>query len=300
MNVVDAHLLDGQPLLAVQAARALLEEAEDPDAREALVRALVELVRPMDAQRALEGLPDDRVLGRALVDLALGSPSRARLRLLDARPAGDLAELTLAELHLACGDAAAAVGLAGRLLERVRGRDPRWEGLAERTFGQALDHAGDDRAEVVLRRALATFEEVCPETVHVAATLDALGRHARRANRPAEALVHHQRALELWTDVLGEDAGNTGVCRYALAQAHHRTGDFAEALAHMQAAFLVTRRTLGNDHLDTWITRFELGRMEVDVGEMLDGFPRMEAARAEVARRLGAQHPIVRSMDRWL
>ncbi|MCA9569295.1 MAG: tetratricopeptide repeat protein, partial [Myxococcales bacterium] len=154
--------------------------------------------------------------------------------------------------------------------------------------------------ETVVREALVVLEDAVPETVLVAEALDAAGSLARRLGDPARAVVLHRRALELWTARLGPTAGPTGGCRYSLAQALHRTGDFLEALAAMQEAFLVTARTLGNDHLDTWITRFELGRMEVDVGELLDGFPRMEAARAEVARRLGDRHPVVRAMDRFL
>jgi tetratricopeptide (TPR) repeat protein len=291
-------LLAGRPLEALVAADGT---PSDPAAQEAAVRALVALVRPQEALERVSSLPREGSVAWALVHLATGEPGRGRA-LLASEPADDvLVRTTLAELHRAAGDPGRAVQEAAVAMGLAREVDPRWSGHAGLALGRALGSAGDEgRAEIVVRDALEVFETHCPETVLVAEALDAAGSLARRLREPARAVLLHRRALALWEARLGSDSGNTAACRYALAQALHRTGDFPEALATMQRAFLLTQGALGADHLDTWITRFELGRMEVDAGDPLAGFPRMEAARREVATRLGPQHPVVRAMDRHL
>ena len=303
MHPVSEALLGGELLEALEGARALLALREDTEARVGLVRALVGLVRPTDATEAARTLPvGEGAVGHALVELANGRPGRARSLLMEHGQADDLLTgLVLAELHRAAGDPARAVEAAARVHGRTPSLDVRWAGHTGLALGRALADAGDEeRGQVVVDEALAVFEAHCAETVLVAETLDAAGSLARRLRDPARAVLLHRRALGIWTAVLGEEAGPVGGCRYSLAQALHRTGELPEALASMQQAWLVTGRTLGADHLDTWITRFELGRMEVDVGQVEEGFAHMEAARAEVRGRLGAQHPVVRSMDRWL
>lgn len=305
MNAVDELLLSGRLVDAEATARRLLAATEDVPTRTGFVRALVWLVRPSDAAHEAASLPmaGEALVGHALARLANGEPGRGRSLLVEgAEPTRSLLySVTLAELHRATGDAAAAVQEAGRAHERTRDADVRWRGTTGMALGRALADAGDEECgEVVVREALSLFETHCANTVLVAEALDVAGSLARRLREPARAVLLHRRALEIWEGCLGPTSGNVAACRYGLAQALHRTGDFSEALVMMQGAFLVTVRVLGADHLDTWITRFELGRMEVDAGEMMEGFPRMEAARAEVATRLGAQHPVVRSMDRWL
>jgi tetratricopeptide (TPR) repeat protein len=210
----------------------------------------------------------------------------------------------LAEAHRAAGDPQEGLTVAGRAeaLAAVQFGAGSLE-TAEALYAQGLCLHGagqDERAEEVLRRVLAIREAQNPEHTDVAATLDALGVALRALKKPFDAVALHRRALDLWTRHLGPTASPVGACRFSLAQALHRTGDFVAARTEMREAFTITERTLGPDHIDTWITRFELGRFEVDCGEMELGFPEMEAARKVVRERLGADHPVVKAMDRWL
>lgn len=304
MDAVAEALLAGDPVAAIELGRERLASGEDVPARVGLVRALVGVVRPDEAQAAARPLPSTPLaaVGRALALLAGGEPGRARAILVEDGDPDDLVtQLVLAELHRAAGDPGRAVEQAARVHALTPDLDPRWAGHTGLALGRALaDAGGEEQGEVVLREALDVLETHCAETVLVAEALDAAGSLARRLREPARAVLLHRRALGIWERHLGEHAGPVGGCRYSLAQALHRTGDFPEALAMMQHAWVITGRILGADHLDTWITRFELGRMEVDAGRVEEGFGSMVAARREVAARLGPQHPVVRSMDRWL
>ena len=198
----------------------------------------------------------------------------------------------------------AGVGQAGRALaeaEELVGPVHSLVADALHALGECVHSLGRvDEARTAWQRALDIRTGQDPRHLEAAVLLDALGRAARQAREPTEAIHLHERALVIWSTRLGEHAGPVGACCHALAQAHHRTGDFAGALHHIQRAARITERTLGTDHVDTWITRFELARFRVDCGHWLDGTREMEQARDEVASRLGRHHPVVTAMDRFL
>lgn len=134
----------------------------------------------------------------------------------------------------------------------------------------------------------------------VAECLDGIGRQKRHAGHPFESVRFHEQACAVWEQMDTEPNGPLAACHHALAHARYRTGNFEAARDEMSKAVLMTATVLGHDHIDTWISRFELARYEIDCGDLTHGFQQMVEARDVVARRLGAEHPVVRSMDRFL
>lgn len=297
MSAAD-RLLAGDPLGALP----LCEDTER--GRVERVRALVWIGDVSGAERVHLGFSPLEKIGHSVRALARGEPARSRLWLLDDEPESPddqvLHAISSAESTRAAGDLATATQHAGRAVIQARGRDPRWGLYADLALTRCLHAAGDSAAAFeVGRQNLVAFRERLPGTVALAEALDVVALLHRQLGRPVLAVKHHREALALWR-TLGNESVPVATCTFQLAQATHRTGDRDEALELMRLAFLLTTRCLGADHLDTWTTRFELGRLEVDAGDPFEGLPRMEAAFAEVSRRLGVQHPLVRSMKRYL
>ena len=304
MTPADARLRDGFPHHVDPATAPVLAQQ----------RAALALGRPARAESLPNPLstPEHQAV-HALLALATGFPSKAKARLVDVELSDTAAWVGLlaSEVARGTGDAALAVQHAGAVRQRVatfEGPETRWVHRADLQLARSLADAGDPAtgrvlAEGVVARLVPDDLDTRPVeelSLTFAEALDAAGALARKTHDPLAAIPMHDRARTIYERALGPNAPRTAGCRYSLAHALHRAGDFQRALTEMQAAFLATVEAYGSDHLDVWITRFELGRLEVDAGEMLEGFPRMEAARAEVAKRLGVQHPVVRAMDRHL
>lgn len=326
-------------IVAARSALNTAERQEEPELWALLARALCRVGDPRDARRcadlAREGIVEPASWEIALAcgetALATGEPFVARALLSEALAAHHVEPHVIGEgsaeqaVAIAMHERASAeIWLGVCLAEACRAAGEPEQGiavatralvLAERTFGsraiEAADawlalagcrHAAglDEAARADLQRCLRIRREVQPDHPDLAATLDLMGVVLRGLNQPHEAIACHREALELWSRRVGARSGPVGACKHALAQALHRTGDFVGARAEMQDAVAITGRTLGADHVDTHIARFELGRFEMDCGQVEEGLSAMEAARAVVADRLGAQHPVVRSMNRWL
>ncbi len=311
--VLDALLRDGFPHHVLQALDAATSPS-DPAVLVVRIRAAVALgaVQTAESIDAPRDTPEQRA-AYALVALATGHPSTAKARMVDV-PTTDAplwVGLAASEVARGTGDAALAVQHAGRVrtvAESLEDADRRWATRADLQLARCLADAGDPPAgrvlaERVVRELVPDDLDTLPDdalSLTFAEALDTAGALARKEHEPLAAIPMHRRARSIYERTVGPDSPLTAGCRYSLAHALHRAGDFHGALIEMQAAFLGTVRAFGPDHLDAWITRFELGRLEVDAGEMIDGFPRMAAAREEVAKRLGAQHPVVRAMDAHL
>jgi tetratricopeptide (TPR) repeat protein len=322
-DIVRQHFRNGDLRLALVAVNNALASATEPEIAELwalAARANARLGDPRSALRAAEeatrrsgGWEAALALGEAWIGNA--EPWRARSTLQEAlersreaRPRPPEAEVwlgvALADACRAAGDPEAGIAAA------IRAETWAIEHFGPTTFevteamhahGMCLHAAGrDERAREVLAKCLAIRRKLDPTHPDVAATLDALGLVERGRRNPFEAVKLHREALALWTSRLGEDAAPVGACRHSLAQALHRTGDFEGARREMAVAVLITGRAFGKDHVDTHIARFELGRFEVDCGQVEEGLRAMEDARAAVRERLGAEHPVVKSMDRWL
>lgn len=331
-DVVAAHLRDGEWLLARAGAKAALATATGAERGRLLAllaRIHVRLGEPREAGLAAEeaarcgdGWEIRLAVGEA--SHAAGEPTVARATLVAA-----LETLREPDTHATTPDAfrdtaVAEVALGVALAEACRGAGDPAAGLAaaaralahaEVAFGPASIEAAEAhhvygacqhaaghglKAREALERALELRRRLAPDGVGVAAAEDALGLVARAAGQAERAVAHHRAALAIWVARLGDRAGPVGACRHALAQALHRTGDFTGARDEMTLALRITERTCGGDHVDTWIARFEHGRFDVDCGRVAEGLQVMVEARDRVAARLGRDHPVVRSMDRWL
>ncbi|MFT7521962.1 MAG: tetratricopeptide (TPR) repeat protein [Kiritimatiellia bacterium] len=309
-----AALRSGLWLQVRDEARELVDTDDDGQICAVLSQAYQRLGLPQEASQAADQaarIGDHWSVQLALGEAALGQgrPELARSLLEDATdPIGPdnkgWHELTLALAVVlrAAGEAEHGYGLAQRALveaELAKEEQSINESLivvGHCAYGCALPN----EAEGAFSRALELRQAQGEAEVLLAEAYDGLGMCARAQGRPFDAVAYHRKALERWTSSLAEDSGPVSACRHRLAQALHRTGDFPAARDEMARSLLLTARTLGTDHVDTWITRFEMARYDVDCGDLDGTFQRMADARAEVARRLGAQHPVVRSMDRFL
>lgn len=334
VDVVRSHARHGELTLAEAAALSLLEDAPEAEQgalyawlsrvrcrlglpREALAAA-TEAVRKSASWEAQLALGEALVAtgepfsGRATLDAALVDVRSTRFSATD-DPAGRLRDqgeaevwlgVALAEACRAAGDPTAGLAIATRAstyAEEVFGATSPEQAEALHALAMCLHTAGQDmRARENLLKALAIRRAFAEDHPDVAATLDALGMVARARNRPAEAVGLHREALALWVRRLGAQSGPVGACRHALAQALHRTGDFAGAQDEMAQALEITVRRFGSEHVDVQIARFEHARFTVDVGQVEEGLQVMVDARRRTATLLGRDHPVVKSMDRWL
>ncbi len=212
--------------------------------------------------------------------------------------------VALAEACRASGHAEEGMAAATRALvhaERTFGRESVEAADALLALGGCRHAAGlEDAARTDLMRCLKIRRGKQEGHPDLAATLDLLGTVERNLGRPADAVKRHREALALWIARCGEHSGPVGSCRHSLAQALHRTGDFEGARTEMTDALLITTRAFGADHVDAHIARFELGRFEMDCGLIEEGLGRMEAARKATIAVLGVDHPVIKSMNRWL
>ncbi|TVQ93436.1 MAG: tetratricopeptide repeat protein [Deltaproteobacteria bacterium] len=301
------------------AERADVPDPDDPTGRIAALgsRALGRLGFPdaclTFAERAARrGEGALHTLASAEAQLATGQPGRARATLeslLDdpgplSRP-GDPSlhelQMALCDLLRACGESARAYGLA----LKVRAQADRTSALVDEEAWMTLGWTawacgrGQEAARAFGHAHHSRTKRAAEDTLQ-AQSLDGLGACARVLGDPHQAIAYHERALSLWARATGPGSPSVAACRHRLAHALHRSGDFHRARDAMAEAMLATAKHFGRDHVDTWISRFEVARYDIDCGDFTDGFARMARARAEVAKRLGAQHPVVRSMDRYL
>jgi tetratricopeptide (TPR) repeat protein len=339
-DLIRNHLRDGQVRLALVAALDVAADVPPEYEAEIyglLARIQLRVGQPREALRAARraveaSTPASRAwepglaLGEAL--LAMGEPFQScdlLTSLLDAPlpmptggdPVGDAVvavkeraerdlwvSAALAEANRATGRAAEGLAIANRALataDHVFGPSSAEAAEAWHVLGRCELSAGRPNAALTaFRRAYKLRTAVDSEHLELAALEDALGLAERALGRPERAVKHHRQAILRWQAVLGDECGPVGGSRHSLAQALHRCGEFEAARDEMAVAVAVTARSFGADHVDTHIARFELGRFRVDTGLVEEGFGEMTAARVAVTRQLGRDHPVVRSMDRWL
>ncbi len=109
--------------------------------------------------------------------------------------------------------------------------------------------------------------------------------------RPADALPLHQKVLDIYRKVLGEDHPDTATAYHNLAFSLARQGRYADALPLYQKSLEVRRKVLGEDHPDTGLAYHNLADDLARQGRYADALPPSQKALDIRRKTLGEDHP---------
>lgn len=209
----------------------------------------------------------------------------------------------LGSSRLLLGDEAGAaetLGLAAAAASEFGLRDEYWASRAAIEYADALGRIGQYNEATASLDGL--LQSPVPRTAAEAATVHA-SLLKWRGNLDA-AGPEYERAIELWTALVGADGLKTLEARYDLAlvalergKAARNAGDTEQADLHyrsslidMQAVLADQRRALGADHPKTLITVLEAATLHSRLGEFGLAEELFGEAIRGLTRRLGASH----------
>ena len=105
-----------------------------------------------------------------------------------------------------------------------------------------------ERAEILLKDALAIEREHYPEDIQTARTLEGLSNLLVRRVRGSEALPLAEEALKITIQAAGEDSLDTALAYSCVAEAHRFSGSPERALPLYRKARSLYEKRLGPDH----------------------------------------------------
>ncbi|NNF07368.1 MAG: serine/threonine protein kinase [Candidatus Eisenbacteria bacterium] len=122
-------------------------------------------------------------------------------------------------------------------------------------------------------------------------TANDLGLLRVRQARYEEAEPLLRLAIELRTQLRGEDHSETGEMWANLAYALNRAGDYEEALVSARRALAIHVATLGEDHLETANSRINLADALVNLGELEEAESHYPLVLEAYSKSYGEDHP---------
>ncbi|MHB8872751.1 MAG: tetratricopeptide repeat protein [Myxococcaceae bacterium] len=189
-----------------------------------------------------------------------------------------------AEAHRSAAHAAA-------LIERL-GRAPSLEALLARNLGDLLLEEGKPTEAIVqLTRALELREALDPESVEVAATLNALGDAVRATGENEASLGYHQRALALLTARLGPSHPDVALVMKNIGNVYWRKSDLDPALEWYRRALKVQLEALPPDSFEVASTRNNVAAVYIRQQKLGEAEAELRRVLPVWERKLGDEHP---------
>jgi tetratricopeptide (TPR) repeat protein len=155
----------------------------------------------------------------------------------------------MADVDRQMGECQTSITEWNQVLASAREHDDRMlEAIAERGLGSAwLESGSTQRAEPILRRALASFQSVGAPDLQIANTLAAMGELALRDHKPATAEELLERARKVQERELGEMHPTTAVTLELLGAAEARLGRWDVANLYYERAHSAAVAHFGAD-----------------------------------------------------
>ena len=106
-----------------------------------------------------------------------------------------------------------------------------------------------------------------------------------------KALEHHNKALEIQKDVLGEKHRDTASSYNNIGCVYDNMGDYDKALEYHNKALEITKEVLGEKHADTAISFYNIGNVYNRLGNYNEALEQFIKAFEIFEERLGESHP---------
>jgi tetratricopeptide (TPR) repeat protein len=158
-------------------------------------------------------------------------------------------------------------------------------------LGHHLWLAGDyARSKLYLEKAIA-IQQVGPESVELAFSLNLLGSVLNYQDLYAEAIAPIERALAIRTTTLGPEHRETAQCLNDLGYAHHLLGHLEQARQCLERALAIREKVLGPDHPETGRSLANFGNVLRGEGHSADAESLLGRAIAIYQKSYGLDHP---------
>jgi tetratricopeptide (TPR) repeat protein len=166
----------------------------------------------------------------------------------------------------------------------------------------AREGASDDEVIALHRQALHIREaSLGPQDPEVGTSLANLGNALRDKGETAEARLHLDRALAVWTTAYGPGHPRVATIELDLGDLAGARRAWDEALPHYERALQIFEAALGPDHVDCVWTRLVLGDAELERDQPARAKPLLERAHrelealpTEIYRRAAARFALAR------